>query len=257
MKRSFPTSIVLLLVLIITVGCTSPGRDPEPEPTLEPTATIPPTLTPGGTSVGDLVNRTQAAWGGVTSMRTTFWTGSAGDLATPATTGSFTTEITVLPNARHVIQTVDGQVVDEQITVGGRVYMKGSMVVAAIAPMIGPDTWVEVDPAAATSNSPIAMQIAYLTAPVTSPFATVSPETLALEAFPAGEITVGDRSCRAYTFGAAAGTGIQYELSLDADDLPCRMMLTSGDIANVTIYEFNVPGLGIAVPDIATPEPAP
>ncbi len=245
------------MVLIITVGCTSPGNDSTPEPTIEPTATVPPTVSPGGVTVGDLLGRTETAWATVTSMRTTFWTGTSGDLATPAANGSFTTEIALPPSARHVIQTVDGQVVDELITVGGRVYMRGAMVVAAIAPMVGPDMWVEVDPAAASSNSPVAMQVAYLMAPVISPFSTVSPETLALEAFPAGDVTVGDRACQAYTFGATAGNGIQYEISFDANDLPCRMVLTSGNIANVTIYEFNVPGLAIAVPEIATPEPAP
>lgn len=207
--------------------------------------------------MGDLVSRVDAAWTSVTSMRTTFWTGATGDSGTPAPTGSYTTEIDVLPSARHIIQTVDGQVVDEQITVGGRVYMKGAMVVAAIAPMVGPDAWVEVDPAGAASNSPVAMQIAYLTSPISSPFATVTPETLALEAFPAGEVVVGGRTCQAYEFGDTSGAGILYELSLDANDLPCRMKLTSGDIANITVYEFNVPGLAIAVPEIATPEPVP
>jgi hypothetical protein len=190
-------------------------------------------------------------------MRTTFWVGTAGESATPPAAGSYTTEISVLPNARHVIQTVDGQVVDEQISQGGRVYMKGSMVVAAIAPMVGPDTWVEVDPAAASSNSPVAMQIAYLTSPVTSPFTTVSPETLALEAFPSGEVTVGERTCEAHTFGDTSGNGIQYELAIDANGLPCRMVLTSGNIANITLYDFNLPGLTVIAPEIATPETAP
>ncbi len=207
--------------------------------------------------MGDLVARTEVAWTSVSSMRTTFWIGTSSESGTPPATGSYTTEVDVLPSSRHVVQVVDGQVVDEQITVGGRVFMKGPIVVAAIAPMVSPDTWVEVDPAAASSNSPVAMQVSYLTSPVSSPFATVSPETFALEAFPVGEVTVGGRRCQAYTFGDTSGTGIQYELSLDANDLPCRIVLTSGDIANITIYEFNVPGLAIAVPEIATPEPVP
>jgi hypothetical protein len=239
------------------VGCSSPGTESTPEPTVEPTAAVAPTLSPGAIIVGDLVARADAAWGSVTSMRTSFWVGEPGDAGTPPAAGSYTTEVTLLPGSRHVIQTVDGQIVDEQIALNGRVYMKGSIVVAAIAPMIGTDSWVEVDPAAATSNSPVAMQIAYLTSPASSPFSTVSPETMALEAVPAGEVSIGDRTCQTYTFGNASGNAVQYELAIDANDLPCRLLQRSGDVANITVYEFNIPGITITAPTIATPEPAP
>jgi len=186
-------------------------------------------------------------------MRTIFWSAPEGQVSSPAAGGSVTIEEIVLPSNRHVVQMFGGAVVDEQLVVDGRVYIKGALVPAAIAPMMDVNTWVEIDPAAATSNSPIAQQVAYLTSPVTSPLGAVSPETGNQQAVPAGEVTIGGRMCTVYTFGSG---GIGYELAIDGSDLPCRLVMSASGTANVTLYEFNVPGLVLTAPDLATP-PAP
>ncbi len=120
----------------------------------------------------------------ITSMRTTFWsaeTAAGSPIGTPPPTGQVTIEEIRLPADRRLTTITDGVATDEQIAVGGRIYMKGALVRAAIAPMVDAATWVEVDPAAGLASA-IASQIAYLLEPVTSPFTGVSPDTAGLEA---------------------------------------------------------------------------
>jgi hypothetical protein len=145
----------------------------------------------------------------------------------------------------------DGQVMDEQIVVDGHVFMKGATVPAMIAPAVDTSTWIEVEAAAATANVPIAGLVSYLTTPVTSPLGDVTPETRALEAFPGAPIQVEGRSCQVFTFGT--GGEISYQLSVDAQDLPCSFSITGGGRSTITVYKFNLPGLSISAPSVATP----
>lgn len=247
MKRLSGLTLVVLCSLVLA-ACGNQSEAPAPTPTVSPT--ILPTLPPGAVTVGALLDRMDAAWAGVSSMRTTFWSAPEGQLASPAAGATVTIEEVVLPANRHVVQMVNGAVVDEQLVVDGRIYMKGALVPAVIAPMMDATTWVEIDPAAATSGAPIAQQVAWLTSPVTSPMGSVSPETRGLQAVPSGEVTIDGRSCAVYTFGDG---GISYELSIDANDLPCRLVMSASGTANVTLYEFNVPGLVLTAPEVATP----
>lgn len=249
--------LIVAFVLLVATGCSTETADQGPAPTSTPAPTAVPTLTPGATSVGDLIERVDQVWPTVTSMRTTFWATMGSPQSTPPALGAVTVETVIVPASRHVTQLQDGAIVDEQIALNGRVYMKGSIVVAAIAPMVGTEAWVEVDPAAATSDNPLSMQVNYLLEPVHHPFGLISPETLASEAIPLDPITIGDRTCQNYTFGDQSGNGIRYELSIDEANLPCQLLQFGGDYVNVTLYEFNVPGLSISAPDVATPEPAP
>ncbi len=248
MKR-IPLVPAFLLSALLLVSCGLVSADPTPTP--EPTATVSPTLPPDAVTVGDLVAGVEAAWSTVTSMRTTFWSAEVSTVGTPAADGVVTIEEVVMPSNRHVVQETDGVVTDEQLVVDGRIYMKGTLVPAAIAPMVDTNTWVEVDPAAATSDSPAAMQVAYLLSPVVSPFAGVSTETRGMLATPIGDIEVDGRTCQGFTFGDAAG--ITYELTIDEHNLPCRLIQTAGGYASVTAYAFNVPDLTLTAPEIATP----
>lgn len=242
-------SILVVCLTTLLAGCSS-SSDPV-EPTIVPTATALPTLTPGGTSVGTLLDQVNAAWGSVQSVQTTFWTTETAETDTPPTTGEVTIESSIIPGQRHVVRMVDGVVVEEQIALGGRVFMRGQIVVAAIAPMVGTDTWIEVDPRTATSTSSIAAQVDWLLSPVQSPFASVSDETRSLEAFPGDPIEIDGRTCQTWTFGLL--DGIQQELSLDESGLPCRLIQRAGDFANVTLYAINPAGLTIETPPVATP----
>jgi hypothetical protein len=197
----------------------------------------------------DDINR---AWATVQSMQTTFWTSTGDDIATsPPTLGEVTIELVIAPDQRQVTRMVDGVVVEEQISIEGRIFMKGQIVVAAIAPMVGTDTWVEVDPRGAGTASAVAAQIAWLVSPVQSPFQTVSNETRNLEALPSEPIEIDGRSCHTWRFGDV--NGIQQELAIDAQGLPCRLIQRAGDHANVTIYQVNPDAATIVIPPVGTP----
>jgi hypothetical protein len=247
LKRPYTLAcLIACSVLLVTCG----GKE-DAEPTAVPTATVAALLPPGAVTVGELLDQVATAWPSVTSLRTTSWSTDAATAATPPASGQVTIDEAVLPSSRQVTKVTNGQVTDQQRAIDGRVYMKGSLVVAAVAPMVGPDTWVEVDPAAANSSSPIASQVSYLLSPITSPFATSLAETRGLQAAPAGSAVIEGRTCALYTFGSTSG--IRYELAIDGDHLPCRLVESASGYANVTIYAYNVPDLSIAVPDVATP----
>ncbi|MBA3275802.1 MAG: hypothetical protein H0T72_08410 [Chloroflexia bacterium] len=248
MKRT-STLAILTLLSILLASCSISTDDPFPTPA--PTVTAVPTLLADALSVGKLLARVETAWPSVQSMRTTFWSTEAADGGTPPATGMVTVEEVVLPASRRVVVLSDGMPTDEQIAVDGRIYMKGALVPAAIAPLVNAETWVEVDPAAASTDSPVAMQVSYLLSAIVSPFSSISPETAGQEAIAIGEVIIGDRTCQGYTFGDAGG--ILYELTLDERNLPCRLVQKAGASANVTVYDFNIAGLAIAAPDVATP----
>ncbi|MEJ7901193.1 MAG: hypothetical protein WKF63_05060 [Thermomicrobiales bacterium] len=251
MKRLHSVPIMVLITLLLA----SCGND-DGGPTLqtETPATMIPTVPAGALTVGEILTGVEAAWPSVQSMTSTFWSAEGPASETPPTTGTVTVEDVILPADRRVKVLTDGEATDEQVMVRGRVYMKGALVPAAIAPMVDNETWVEVDPAAADANSPISMQLGYLLSPIQSPFNDISVETAALEAVPSGEITVDGRRCNLFTFGDPAG--ISYELALDAEQLPCRLVQTAAGQSNVTVYDFNDPELTITaptLPDQATP----
>lgn len=252
LKRLNHLPFVLSAILMLTACST--GSD-DPEPTAEPTATIVPTLPPGAMTVGDVIASVDAEWPTITSYRATSWSTEGANLSAPVASSPVTVEEVVLPSNRHIMQLTDGVVVDEQLLVDGRVYMKGAIVPAAIAPMMDTNTWIEVDPAAATSDTPIAMQVAYLTSPIVSPFAGVSTETRGLQAVPIDDVQVEGRTCRAFSFGTESEGGLRFEISVDEQNLPCRLVQTASGFSSVTVYEFNLPDLVLAAPTIATPAP--
>lgn len=249
MKRWFPLFLVLLLAFAITACSSSEDLEITPIPPTE--LPSPPTVTPGGTTVGSLIDLIASSWVSVSSLQTTFWSQEGEAIGSPPSSAEVTVESVVAPSSRHVVRSLNGVVVEEQMAVDGRVYMKGQIVVAAIAPMMGTDTWVEVDPAAATSTAAIAAQVDWLLSPIESPFAMVSSETRMLEAFPGESIEVNGRHCNVWLFGTAEG--ITQELAIDEQSLPCRLVQRAGGYTNVTLYEPNPTELKIVAPEIATP----
>ncbi len=247
-----PLVLTFLAVALLVASCTSGGTDPATAPV--PTATVVSTLPAGALTVGEILARVESAWPLVDSMRTTFWATEESPGGTPAPTGMVTVEEVRLPADRRVVISTDGRVTDEQIAVGGRIYMKGALVQVAIAPLIDTETWVEVDPAAANAGSPVSLHISYLLSPIVSPFSAISGTTSGLHATPGEAVTIAGQTCDVFTFGDP--DGISYELALDIADLPCRFVQSAGGVSNVTIYEFNDPALNIVAPElpgVATP----
>jgi hypothetical protein len=248
-KRLLRLVATLFSVAVLTACSTGTDTSPTMVPSIPAPA---PTISPGGTSVGSIIDGVNTAWNSVQSVQTTFWSTSTEGVAdSPPTAGEVTIDLAIAPDRRHVTRLIDGEAVEEQIGVGGRVFMRGAIVVAAIAPMVGTDTWVEVDPRGADPGSAAAAQIAWLLSPFESPFQRVSEETRGLEAFPGEAIEIGGRLCRTWRFGDV--NGIQQELAVDEAGLPCRLVQRAGTYANVTTYQVNLPSATITPPAVASP----
>lgn len=246
---------IVLTAVVMLSGCGNGGGG-TPSPTPEPTEGPIPTLTADQTSVGDLLKRIDAAWPTVTSMRAVAWSGSTStSIGTPPADIQVSTEETVLPASRRITTTIGGTPSDDQISVNGAAYFKGSFVAGAVAPFAGADTWVHVDPTIVPADSIVGQRLAYLTRPIAPPYGTVSEDLRARAATPGSTITVGGRSCKVFTFvdTTTNGSKIDYALSLDAQDLPCSLVQSAGGFENVTIYTFNDPTIVISVPAGATP----
>ena len=245
----FARFCIALVLILLLAACNNDGSN-DPSPTTEPEATMP--LAPGQVSVGQLLDGIQESAGSIASARTVFTTRSID--GTP-TTASTTTEEYIAPDQRR-IQTSNGStIIDDQIRIGSAVFMRGSFVVGAVAPMLGPDIWVTVDPTLVPTDTPVGNVVSYLMSPFQLPFASVSEEMRGRGATQAGQIESGGRTCTVWTFVDTSDFGdrIEYALSIDAQGLPCSLIERAGTIENVTTFEFNIPGLQIIAPNSATP----
>lgn len=247
---------VPLLSLVLMLGACSSSEDRSgPTAPVTPTTEVIPTLATGEIPVGQLVAQVATAWPQVSTARITSYSGVTGGNLQTATT--VTIEATVMTGDRRIVTLSGGTAVDESIYAGGRVFMRGTFVSTNVAPNVPPGTWVNVNPANVPEFTPVGEQLRYLTAPPVPPFQSVSDGMKARGARGIGPVQVDDsgRQCTGFTFSESASEGgvISYELDIDANGLPCRLVQSSNGYSNVTIFAFNVPGLRIMAPDAATP----
>lgn len=247
----FFASIALVLTLTLS-ACSVTGSD-DATPTPEPTATeIPiPTLEPGQESVGDLLDRIDAATLAVVSVRKVEWSSQTGDsLGTPAPTDVVYTEETIAPASRRVVTTQGATTTDEQLWVNGTTYFKGSSVASYIAPYLGTGSWVQVDPAGVPETSTAGQNVAYLTAPIGAVYGTVSDDMRRRGITEGGTIEVSGRTCTVYTFvdTTSSGQKIDYALSVDEKNLPCSLVQSASGYANTTLFTFDDPSIAITPP---------
>jgi hypothetical protein len=247
------TATHFLLLLLLLSACSS-GNDAAPSPA-RPTDAATPTLAPGQTRVGDLLARAEASWSSVSNLRSVFTSTQTTSSGTAAGQREVVVE-EIKPDRRRVVIRQDGAVIDEQIVVEGVIYLRGSFVAGLVAPNVGAETWVTVDPALVPPDTPVGQQMSALTAPIAPPYQTVSAETRALPATAAGRVDVEGRSCAAFTFSArdaTSGGQIDYTLALDDTDRLCALDQTAGAVTNRTIFTYNLPELTIEAPLAATP----
>lgn len=250
--RSFrfaPRFLTLAIVTILIAGCSSDDSD-DPTPTIEPSATVP--LAPGQLSLGQLLDGIAAEVTTITSVRTVFTSKTTS--GAPGTS-PVTTEEYIAPDQRRIVTTSGTTVVDEQIAIGSTVYMRGSFVSTAVAPMLGTDIWVNVDPALVPVDTPVGNVVGYLTEPFRMPFATVSNDLRNRGVTQSGQAEVAGRTCTVWTFvdTTSFGDRIEYGLAIDTTGLPCSLTERAGTVENITTFEFNIPGLQIIAPENAQP----
>ena len=237
----------LFLVMMLLVAC---GTDSKEEPTA---TSAPPTAAPGQLTVADVIAMAEPAWPNVRSMRTT---SQSGQIPREGEQAAFTGTLQdwTPDGDRHLIEFENGTAVNEQIFVDGTVYMRGRFVSSAVAPELDQNTWVILDTTVVPSDTPVGIQILYLTREQTDPYGELTDDILTRPVQEAGTVTVGSRSCTVYTFGDEndTGTEIRYELAVDQIGLPCQVIQRAGDFQNSTVYEFNT-DISIEAPLEGTP----
>ena len=243
------TALVAVVAASIGLAACSFGDSLEPEPTAAPTAV---TFGPDDVAVGTLIDEGRPAWEAVEA-----WTAETrGDTsATEGGISSTTTATVILPDQRHVL-TMNGEtVVTEEIVRDGTIYMRGTLVSSSIYPAVDAETWIRFTADQVPEDSVLAQEVAFLTAPPTYPFAEFTEETRALPATPASSVTVGDRTCEAWTFstGTPDQPGIDYTMAFDAEGRPCQLVRASGGVVETTIWSYPASPEPINVPERSTP----
>ena len=250
-RRIVPT--VSILAGAVMLGACSPEGDTAPEPTATSVAI---SFGPNDTAVGTLINESQVAWAEVErwTSETRIEASSDGSaIAEP----SVTTEEVVLPNNRHILNMNGENVVSEETIVNGMIYVRGPLVSSSIFPGVDAETWISFSPNQVPPETALAQRASYLTSPPEFPFATVTEETRALPASPAGEIQVNGDTCHVFTFTSAGsgsdGESIEYRIAFDDADRPCQLVREAGGIVETTTWTYDDGEIAIRPPENARP----
>lgn len=233
--RRFRPLLAITLGALVLQACTL-DMEVEPTATAAPTAIV---FEPGDVAVGDLIDDSRAAWQGVEA-----WTSEtridSPDSAEGVGTSSAVSERIVLPDSRHVMSMNGETVVTEEIVVDGRIYMRGTLVSSSIYPDVDAETWISFTPEQAPEDSVLAQRVEYLTTAPGFPFETVTHQTRALPASPAGETQVDGRACRVYQFTTAsdAAEGIEHRIAFDDENRPCQLIREGGGVVETTTWSY-------------------
>lgn len=248
-------TIAILLVACGSGSGSETSRTVPNEPSFSDPAS---TAAKGELTVGDLLADVDAAWPNVTSMRVTSMSGPVPtdeESETPVAEGMVTIEEWVAPNNRRIVEFMAGKVINEHIFINGNVYMWGVFVGSSVAPEVGPETWVTLDPDVIPPDTPVGYRISYITREPGTPFGSVTDEMRRRPAKELETVHAGGRACTLYTFADTTQLGerIHYELALDADNLPCQLVQRAGGFQNSSVYEINNADIRIIAPDAPTP----
>lgn len=252
-------SLGMIAILLVACGSGSGGSETSNIRPNESSSSDPaPTAAEGELTVGDLLAEVDAAWPNVTSMRVTSMSGpvpTEGENETPIAQGMVTIEEWTAPNSRRIVELMAGKVINEHIFINGKVYMWGVFVGSSVAPEVGPGTWVTLDPDVIPPDTPVGYRVSYITREPGTPFGTVTDEMRRRPAKELETVQAGGRTCTLYTFADTTQLGerIDYELALDADNLPCQLVQRAGGFQNSSVYEVNNTDIRIVAPDAPTP----
>lgn len=246
--RRLLTSVAWLIVGTIALAACTLDNGPGDDPTATPTAIA---FSHDDVAVGNLLDEAEAAWSDVERWTSETRIESPSD--GPAATESMTSEEVVLPGDRHIVSMNGDTVVSEEIIVDDTIYMRGTLVSSSIYPEVNAATWITFTPEQVPADTPLAQRVAYLTAPPEFPFATVTDETRALPAQPAGEIQAGDRTCHVYRFTTTEeeDEGLSYRIAFDDADRPCQMIREGGGVVETTTWTYVDAPTEIASPESA------
>lgn len=257
----FVQFVSLGLIAVTLAACSPTSSSKSPASNQDDSAAQQEASTPEATglTVGDIIQRVDAAWPNVTSMRITSMSGpvpaDTEAAASPTSRDAVTVEEWVAPNSRRIVEQVGDSIVNEQVYINDKVYMWGMFVGTSVAPEVGTRTWVTVDPDVVPPDTPVGYRVSYISRAPGVPFGTVTSELRKRPAKEAGTVHAGGRSCTLYTFfdSTQLGDRIEYELAIDDNDLPCQVVQRAGGFQNSSVYEINEPDIEIIAPDAPTP----
>ncbi|HYH11072.1 MAG TPA: hypothetical protein VD789_01865 [Thermomicrobiales bacterium] len=242
--RRFRWLSLAIAITVLLAGCTL-DDDTDPDPTAAPTAV---TFGPDDVAVGTLLEESSAAWDGVDAWTVETRIESPGSGSGNAAT-SVSTERVAASGERQVRNMTGENLVSEEIFVGGRIYMRGTLVSSSIYPEVDDKTWISFTSDQVPPDTALDQRVTYLTTPAAFPFATVTAETRALPASPAGEVQLGDRVCTVYQFTTSEieGEGIEHRIAFDAEKRPCQLVREGGGVIETTVWTYS------EVPEPITP----
>lgn len=248
--RRFRRLTAALTITALLAGCTL-DSDLEPDPTATPTAV---TFGPDDVAVGTLLEQSSSAWDEVDAWTVETRIESPNtDSGTAAS--SVSTERVISSGERHVLNMTGENLVSEEISTAGRIYMRGTLVSSSIYPDVDDSTWISFTSDQVPPDTVLEQRVAYLTTPAAFPFATVTAETRALPASPAGEIQSGARVCTVYQFTTAEidGEGIDHRIAFDAENRPCQLVREGGGVIETTVWTYPESPEPITPPEGAVP----
>lgn len=218
-------------------------------------------------TVGDLIDRVDAAWQTVRTFRAVETIEVSEQPATPApTTGTPASAIqsrvviqeeVIIPDRRHLTYTSDGVDVGEVIVIGNEIFARGAQ-----AKQLGATdshTWIKVDINQTGANTPQRQAIEILRAPITaSPLAALPPASRGLLLEPAGTAITGGRACDLYHLNPppALKNAWPQTIGIDRAGLPCQFTVavnldTRVITTSFSYLAFNEP-LSIEPPALGT-----
>ena len=159
----------------------------------------------------------------------------------------------ILPNRRHYLED-SGGAVSEYIADGSSVYARGRFTQVSVRPDLDAATWVNLNPAFISPDSPIGQFLDQFagndSAAFRAPLGDLQSDTRTLTLTDRGTADVGGRSCHAWQWKetGAAGDLMTRVVSIDGQNLPCSLELDSGDYRSQTVWDgFD------AIPQITAP----
>lgn len=243
-------ALAVALPLLLAVGAAAGPAVWSPRPAAAAQATIPasPAAEVGSPTaeraeprtLGELADRVDVAWAGVTSFRAVFVVGAPGPTAPPLAGSPVASPVSaepafafrrevVLPGRQRLEQRDGGVLVSEAVVADGRVAVRG-VAARALLPEADPATWVAVDLAALPPFAGGDPLLARIVAPIESPLARLPDNLRPQDPRPLGEVEVAGRTCRAYGAADTTRTGARIDITIavDGDDLPCFVETRSG-----------------------------
>ncbi len=248
--RRFHLFIASIVIALVLSAC---GKEIDRSPTAVPT--VPREATPAGLTAGQLADRIAVGWAAIDRYRAQTSTYTVASPAADDPTMQIVEEA-ILPDQRHQVVTVDGEMQSEIVAAGGNIYGRGPAIPGVSQPNRDPNVWITINGNVLGPNNPQSGFYQSLLLPVEPPYSGLSETDRARPVEEVGSVDVGGRACEQYRIvdTSQSGQRIEILIALQESGLVCSIQTTAGSSTTLTVYTYGQPA-EIAIP--ASPAPAP